>query len=119
MTDPRDIETERLEPTPCTPHHCGQERRIRHLERAVDDHDKRLHDGDLVMRDLKHAITSLQSSVDALSRQIAKHDTALTAPNPVWSKVKDALISRAVPTVVVMALWLAAKSGVIPGLAAT
>jgi Mg2+ and Co2+ transporter CorA len=95
---------------PHEPHKCTNERRLRALERKVDEHGDRLIEGTRIMDRLTLTVESLTKSVDILSSKIVEQ----SKPNPLMQKIIEAAVSSLVPVVIIMIVWAAVSSGAIP-----
>ncbi|CAB5079685.1 hypothetical protein UFOVP141_5 [uncultured Caudovirales phage] len=96
-----------------TPPHgtdCVQERRLRVLERKVEAHDGRLGEGTRTMDRLTMSVEALTKSVDALNAKMLETQK----PSPWVTKTIDAAITMIVPAAILMVIWLAVQSGVVP-----
>jgi hypothetical protein len=91
-------------------HRCTNERRLRALERKVDEHGDRLIEGTRIMDRLTLTVESLTKSVDILSSKIVEQ----SKPNPLMQKIIEAAVSSLVPVVIIMIVWAAVSSGAIP-----
>ncbi len=95
-------------------HKCSNERRLRVLERKVDEHADRLIEGTRIMARLTLTVESLTKSVDILSSKIAEQAVERAKPNPLAQKIVESVIGALVPIAIIMIVWAAVSSGAVP-----
>jgi septal ring factor EnvC (AmiA/AmiB activator) len=102
------------------PRHCEEhETRISALEKRADDHtadirkvNEAIADGRVGFAELKKDIQAATTAITDLTHEVK----ASNASRPsTMDKVKDAAIHWCVPALIVGALWVFSKTGIIPG----
>jgi hypothetical protein len=105
-------------PTPmpqsvCRPDDCPMADRVARIERTVDGHTRDLGKGAVTMTRLEGNLDRLTDSINRLEAAVDKFQSKSETPNKYSDKVITALINVGVPAGLIMAVWLAVKSGVI------
>jgi hypothetical protein len=91
-------------------HDCYNERRLRVIEKELQEHRERLGDGSQVMVKLSVNVDQLTEAV----RELKKQMELVKQPNPLIAKIIDAFIAAIVPVLLLALVWVMVQSGAVP-----